>query len=184
MENKMHKKHFSFFFLICFCTFQKLTKTMYFNTGFLFLRCKIHTDIKQKKTKIKTCGNHKYWKIFFSLIFFKWAGPTRPNNMGWAQPVWTVLFTVHMLHEQWRRDRDDKGCREGWPVVASRRCCWRWWLQRCCWGHDGARLASSYLLCRGESLCFSCSFSFFLLLDELLLLVAIERRRNGGAAGL
>ena len=68
--------------------------------------------------------------------------------------------------------------------MASRRCCWRWWLQRRCWRHDGALLASSYLLCRGESLCFSCSFSFFLLLDELLLLVSIERRRNGGAAGL
>jgi len=88
-----------------------------------------------------------------------WADPAQQHGLSPAR----VNSALNCSHATWTMEawQGRKGCREGWPVVASRRCCWRWWLQRRCWGHDGALLASSYLLCRGESLCFSCSFSFF-----------------------
>jgi hypothetical protein len=63
-----------------------LTKIEYFNTGFVFLRHKIQTDIKQKKKKHKSKGGELInieKKIL--LIVFE-MGRTRPKCMGWAKP--------------------------------------------------------------------------------------------------
>ena len=63
------------FFLYNFCNV--LTKTGYFNTGFVSYSIKIQTDINQNTRK-----NHN----FFEKIFLGWAGPG-PTIVVWAGDV-------------------------------------------------------------------------------------------------
>ena len=81
--DRMHKNIF-FFFQIVFCILEVLMKTGYFNTGFVFLRHKIQTDIKKKAYR-KRWKSHKILKIKF-LKFVFWTGPDLPNSVGWAEP--------------------------------------------------------------------------------------------------
>jgi len=108
-------KTFFFFFQIVFCILEVLMKTGYFNTGFVFLRHKIQTDIKKKAYR-KRWKSHKILKICFlnraGFAQFYGLGRTRPKWMGWAQPNKKrncgSLFAVHMQREHrgggdWRR---------------------------------------------------------------------------------
>jgi hypothetical protein len=55
---RMHK---NIFFSIFFVFLEVLTKTGYFNTGFVFFQNdKKQTEIKQNNVKQYTRGNHKY----------------------------------------------------------------------------------------------------------------------------
>jgi hypothetical protein len=67
----------TFFFL--FSSFFKLMKTRYFNTGFVFLRCKIQTDIKQNRVE-NTRKNYNFSKAF--LRIFSELGRTPPKHFG------------------------------------------------------------------------------------------------------
>ena len=84
-------KHY-FYFYFYFYFFNVLTKTEYFNTGFVSLQYK---NTNQYCTKliiyIYICGkNHKFfWNNFFEETFlfsiFFWAG-SNSARMGWARP--------------------------------------------------------------------------------------------------
>jgi hypothetical protein len=54
-----------FLFSKFFVFFQILKKTEYFNTGFVFLRHKIQTDIKQKKESRKIHGKITIFQKYF-----------------------------------------------------------------------------------------------------------------------
>jgi hypothetical protein len=58
-------------------------KTGYFNTGFVFLRCKILHDINQNDKK-KLRG--KIVKIQKQVYLNFFNGLVKPKNMGWAEP--------------------------------------------------------------------------------------------------
>jgi len=115
----MHKNIISFFKKnFCILFLEDLTKTGYFNTGFVFLRCKILLDINQNNIKT-TRKNYKTLKQIF-LIFFLEMERIRPKYMGWAEPGPTtrarlrVNSALHCSHarEQWRCCRNEAGERK------------------------------------------------------------------------
>jgi len=180
---RMHKNIFFFFFSNFFGIFKVLTKIRYFNTGFVFLWHKIQTDIKQNLIE-KYIEKLQFLKSIFEKknnFELGWAASAGPCKQ-WVSPLFTCnVNSGKTQRRRWERERE-----EGLHAVAHSA------SSDCGGGNSAASggwgvrwravLASSSLLCRGESLCFF--FSFLLLLDELLLLVAMERRRNSGAAGL
>ena len=87
------------------CEHYHKMKTGYFNTGFIFLRCKIQIDIKQNSDKKKTNIYLKYIYIYIYITIITtkiknnnkksknnnlkkikniYMGQTRPKCMGWA----------------------------------------------------------------------------------------------------
>ena len=74
----MHKNIF-FFFQFFFVFLEVLTKTRYFNIGFVFFfeMTKKQTEIKQNSVKQYTRGNHKILNIHFFLL-----DRTRPTIVG------------------------------------------------------------------------------------------------------
>jgi len=93
--------------------FENLTKTDYFNTGFVSLQYK-NTNRYWSKYSNKITENHIFWNNFFWRIFVR-AGQTRPKRklgqnrpeINWglvstgldsAQPKTTWLVTVHCTH--------------------------------------------------------------------------------------
>jgi len=75
---RMHKNIFFLFFKF-FCILEVLTKTGYFNTGFVFFfGIKIPTKYKTKFSKKITENNYNFLKRNF---FFNWVGPG-PTILG------------------------------------------------------------------------------------------------------
>jgi hypothetical protein len=83
--------------------FYVLTKTGYFNTGFVSLQYKNKNQYWSKCSKI-FAENHRFFEInfedFFSLFFLGWAqpgpcgwaGPSRPQPGQWPKPVTRLPF--------------------------------------------------------------------------------------------
>jgi len=92
---RMHKNIFFLFFKF-FCILEVLTKTGYFNTGFVFFfGIKIPTKYKTKFSKKITENNYNFLKRKF---FFNWVGPG-PTILGWvgvASPLNSGL--LHYSH--------------------------------------------------------------------------------------
>jgi hypothetical protein len=92
-----------FFFQIVFCILEVLMKTGYFNTGFVFLRHKIQTDIKKKAYR-KRWKSHKILKICFfepgRICPILWAGPnpTQMDGLGSAQQKKELWITLRCSH--------------------------------------------------------------------------------------
>jgi hypothetical protein len=96
----MHKNIFLFLiFFLYFWKFWRKPGILIPDSYFLEMKKKKQTEIKQNSVKQYTRGNYKYWKIFFSLIFF-WNGPdpaqmhglgrTRPNYVSF--PLFFFFF--------------------------------------------------------------------------------------------
>ena len=120
----MHKNIFFLFFKF-FCILKVLTKTRYFNTGFLFLWCKIQTDIKQKKVE-KYMEKLNFSKAF--LRFFFWLGPD-PTQTFWVRPdlpAHVNSVSLHYSHATWtvarpeeeEEEEEEREREEGLHVVA------------------------------------------------------------------
>jgi hypothetical protein len=80
-----------------------LTKTEYFNTGCVFLRCKIQINIKQNLVEKYAEELQIFENIFFEIFFLDRARPD-PLILGWAGHVnrnqqWRTLYCSR---EQWR----------------------------------------------------------------------------------
>ena len=56
-----------------------MTKTGYFNTGFIFLRCKILPDINQNDIKTAQKNYKNTEANIFDFFLFEWAEPG-PNT--------------------------------------------------------------------------------------------------------
>ena len=122
---RMHKNIFFLFFKF-FCILKVLTKTRYFNTGFLFLWCKIQTDIKQKKVE-KYMEKLNFSKAF--LRFFFWLGPD-PTQTFWVRPdlpAHVNSVSLHYSHATWtvarpeeeeEEEEEEREREEGLHVVA------------------------------------------------------------------
>ena len=114
-------------------------------------------------------------------IFSLEMGRIRPKYMGWAQAVWTMPSTVHMLREQWRCSRTAAGERrrgEGLTCGACNR-----WL--CYWKRQAAALVAGdavFLLSLSSVLRSLSAFLFFFffrlfpsLFSSLLCSVSLSR---------
>ena len=82
---RMHKNIFSFFKFFCILFLEVLTKTGYFNTGFVFLRHKILPDINQNDIKT-TRENCKILKQIFLKIFLNGLGQAQIHGLGRTWP--------------------------------------------------------------------------------------------------
>ena len=133
---RMHK---NIYFFQCFLYFLKvLTQTGYFNTGFVFLPCKILPDIN--KNNIKTTRKKyiyiKCWNKYFQFFLLKWVG-SGPNTWAGPRPCEQCppLFTCYVnsggvAGTQQEKEEGEKG----WPAVAATVGCAtgsdrrrRWW---------------------------------------------------------
>jgi len=163
--------HFSNFFVFL----KVLMKTEYFNTEFVFLRHKIQTDIKQKKSrnihgKI-TIFQKYFWEICFwtgpdpALTF--WVGPGLPTHVNsgslyYSHTTWTVARPEEDDEEEEEEERERE---EGLPVMAhgaSGDCGSGNGDASGGWGHGGARCWLLFLLF--PPLFFSVFFSLFFVL--------------------
>ena len=67
-----------------------LTKTGYFNTGFVSLQYKNKNQYWSKWSK-KFAENHRFFeKNFFEFFFIFWLGPTRPMWLDWTHATWSL----------------------------------------------------------------------------------------------
>jgi len=152
-----------------------LTKTRYFNTGFVSLQYKNTNQYWSKYSKKYTGKSKIFWKYFFD--FFCWAGPGPPisGGAGLALPdpvnknkQWR---TLNCSHATWTVEQPGRGRRKKREVVAYLaviRSCGSW---SCRLYTVGRWFCSFYVLF------FLCSF-FSLLLSPvspflLLLLVVV-----------
>jgi hypothetical protein len=92
----MKTKYFFYFFNV-------LTKTRYFNTGFISLQYK-NTNRYWSKCNKKFCGKSYFFKKnFFDEFNFFGLGPARPMWRGWTQQAWPsscMSEFVSRVHEQ------------------------------------------------------------------------------------
>jgi len=91
-----------FLFSKFFVFFEILKKTEYFNTGFVFLRHKIQTDIKQKKESRKIHGKITiFQKYFWEKVFWTGPDPTQTFWVGLGLPAHVNSGSLHCSHASW-----------------------------------------------------------------------------------
>ena len=118
-----------------------MTKIGYFNTGFIFLRCKIppdinQNDIKTTRKKYKNVETNNNFFFFIIIIFFCNGLGCRPSPGPCCNLQQNVKYSRSACNKKQKAGRRAVGRRQ-LPDVAELP---NWsGGRRCCWGTEGGR---------------------------------------------